>query len=270
MGDFAFSIAGLFVGVIVGATGVGGGSLMTPLLILVFQTPASMAVGTDLLYAAITKAFGTWHHGKRGSVDWRVVGLLATGSLPATLLTLLALNWAGIDEDMERLMTMVLCITIGATAMLTLFRDRLRIAAEHESLQFVKTAHRLYRSQLTIASGVLLGVLVTLTSVGGGVIGTVILLVLYPRWPAIRIVGTDLAHAVPLTAVAGIGHYAMLGTVNVGMLGYLLLGSIPGIYIGTRLGFRLPDKALRGAIAVLLLFIVSSLFIKSAYAQLAG
>lgn len=267
MGDFGYSLAGLIVGFVVGVTGVGGGALMTPILILVFGLQASVAVGTDLLYAAITKGFGTWFHNTKGTVEWPVVGLLAMGSIPATLVTIATMHHLGIDEGMEKLIAITLCIAISLTATFTLFRSQIAAASRHESLRFLKVVHRRYRKRLTVLGGVVLGVLVSLSSVGAGVIGAVLLLLLYPRLPAISVVGTDLAHAVPLTLIAGLGHWALLGTVNLPILGFLLIGSIPGIYLGSRVGFRIPDQYLRPVIAAILLLIAGGLLVESAAAQ---
>ena len=264
---FGFTLAGLAVGFAVGATGVGGGALMTPLLILLFGVAPSVAVGTDLLYAAITKGFGVYLHRTQGTVEWRIVGLLACGSVPASLVTILVMRQVGIGEGMEDLITFVLSAAIILTGVMTLLREKLRSASQHESLRVFKVMHRRMRTPLTILSGVVLGVVVTLSSVGAGVIGAVILLLLYPRLPAISVVGTDLAHAVPLTAIAGVGHLS-LGTVDVHMLGYLLLGSLPGIYLGTRIGFKLPDHVLRPVIAAILIIIAAGLFGKTALAAL--
>ncbi len=262
---FGFTLAGLAVGFAVGATGVGGGALMTPLLILLFGVAPSVAVGTDLLYAALTKGFGVYLHRTQGTVEWRIVGLLASGSVPASIATIVLLNIVGIGDDMERIITFTLCAAIILTGVMTLLRERVKAASQHESMQVLRVMHRRLRTPLTVASGVLLGVVVTLSSVGAGVIGAVILLLLYPRLPAISVVGTDLAHAVPLTAIAGIGHLS-LGTVNVEILAYLLMGSLPGIYLGTRVGFRLPDKILRPIISAILIIIAAGLFGKTAFA----
>ena len=260
----AFSLAGLLVGVAVGVTGVGGGSLMTPLLILIFGFAPSAAMGTDLLYAAGTKGFGTWLHGRQQTVDWSVVGLMASGSLPAAVLTIFWLHYVGLDPWVEHLMTITLCVAIIATAVLTLVRKRIMARIGEENLGESGLPPRLLalRPAITVVGGVVLGVLVTLSSVGAGVLGTTLLLLLYPRRAAIRIVGTDIAHAVPLTLVAGMGHLS-LGTTDLPVLGFLLLGSIPGIYLGTRLGSRLPDGLLRPIISVLLLVIGASMLFDS-------
>jgi hypothetical protein len=261
---FAFSIAGLVVGMAIGVTGVGGGSLMTPLLILVFGFAPSAAVGTDLLYAAGTKGFGTWLHGRQQTVDWRAVGLMASGSLPAAVLTIAWLHYVGLSGWVESLMTITLCAAIVMTAILTLVRKRLMACIGPADAQDSGLPPRLLalREPITVLGGAVLGVLVSLSSVGAGVLGTTMLLLLYPRRAAIRIVGTDIAHAVPLTLVAGIGHLS-LGTTDLPVLGFLLLGSLPGIYLGTRLGTRLPDGLLRPIMSVLLLVIGASMLFDS-------
>ncbi|MBH03484.1 MAG: hypothetical protein CMP08_05095 [Xanthomonadales bacterium] len=261
---FAFPIAGFVVGAAVGMTGVGGGSLMTPLLILLFGFAPSAAVGTDLLYAAGTKAFGTWLHGRQQTVDWRVVGLMASGSIPAALLTVAVLHRIGMTPGVQHVMVLVLAGAMIVTSVLTFVRARLVHWLMNRAV-FQNGGHaRLvrYRPAITVAGGVALGVLVTLSSVGAGVLGTTMLLVLYPNTRAVRIVGTDIAHAVPLTLVAGLGHLA-LGTTDLGVLFLLLIGSLPGIYFGTRLGRRLPDRALRPIIAVFLVLIAISMIAKT-------
>lgn len=254
----AYIIAGLLVGFAVGTTGVGGGALMTPILIFFFGLPAAVAVGTDLLFAAVTKGFGTALHGAVGTVRWRIACLMLAGSIPASMLTIYFLSEVGLGEDVERTMLLSLGIAIALTAFGVLFRNRIQRASQSESLAGLKRLHRQLRTPATIVSGVLLGVLVTLSSVGAGVIGAMLLLLLYPRLRAIEVVGTDLAHAVPLTAVAGLGHFH-LGTTDLSLLGYLLMGSIPGIYLGTRLGFKLPDEILRPVLAAVLLVIGTGL-----------
>jgi uncharacterized membrane protein YfcA len=260
----AFTVAGLVVGIVVGATGVGGGALMTPILILGFGISPAVAVGTDLLFAAITKAFGTVLHRNAGNVNWPVVGLLACGSLPASLLTVMFLNQQGISPEMEVLMKQALAGAIGFTSLSVLFKAGLlrvvRNGNGSQHLDRLRLVRKRLRVPLTIMAGAFLGVLVTLSSVGAGVIGATILLLLYPRMRAIEVVGTDLAHAVPLTALAGLGHMH-LGTTDLSMLTYLLIGSLPGIWLGSKVGMKLPDHILKPIMAVLLLVIgVSLLF----------
>ena len=243
-----YSVAGVFVGLLVGLTGVGGGSLMTPLLVLAFGFHPATAVGTDLLYASGTKAVGTFVHGWRGTVDWRVVGRLAIGSLPATAATLLVLGRLGEQTAaVNHTITVVLGATLVLTAIATLMRRRL-LAWLAPRLEEVEPAPR---TGLTVLLGAVLGVLVSLTSVGAGALGMTALLVLYPHHPMKRLVGSDIAHAVPLTLVAGIGHWA-LGSVDMALLGSLLIGSVPGIVAGSLLASRIPEGALRPILAVTL------------------
>lgn len=261
----AFAVAGLLVGFAVGATGVGGGALMTPVLILGFGISPAVAVGTDLLFAAITKAFGTVLHRSAGNVNWPIVGLLACGSLPASLITVLFLNQQGISPETEALMKQALAGAIAFTSLSVLFKaGLLRVVggngAANQHLDRLRLVRKRLRVPLTILAGAGLGVLVTLSSVGAGVIGATILLLLYPGMRAIEVVGTDLAHAVPLTALAGLGHMH-LGTTDLSMLGYLLMGSLPGIWLGSKVGMKLPDHILKPIMAALLLIIgVSLLF----------
>ena len=253
--DFGYSIAGFIVGFIVGMTGVGGGSLMTPILVLVFSIKPAIAVGTDLLYAAITKSGGILVHNKKGNINWRIVGLLSLGSLPASLLSIYLLQYlghAGINYD--RLITSSLSIALMLTSLVLLFKDRLQQLGLNERFDVIRALHKQFQAPITVIAGVILGVLVTLSSVGAGALGAAILFFLYPRLPTIKIVGTDLAHAVPLTAVAGLGHMH-LGTIDLNLLGYLLLGSLPGIYIGSHIAVRLPDQLVRTALACMLFLI---------------
>lgn len=263
----AFTAVGLLVGFAVGVTGVGGGSLMTPILILFFGFSPAHAVGTDLLYAAGTKSFGVWLHGRQRTVDWRLVGLLTAGSIPGSMLTVIVLHDIGIGPVVERVMTLTLGGAVAATALLTLFRQRLMRAVRPEAAPVSGQTLLRLRAPITVTVAFVLGVLVTLSSVGAGVLGTMLLFWLYPRLPAIKIVGSDIAYAVPLTLVAGLGHMS-LGTTDFTVLAYLLLGSLPGIYLGTRLGYRLPDGILRPVVACLLLVIGAGMFINNAAAAL--
>jgi uncharacterized membrane protein YfcA len=262
-----YSLAGLVVGMAVGATGVGGGSLMTPILILFYGIAPAVAVGTDLLYASLSKAFAVTLHGKNGSVDWPIVGWLSLGSVPAALLTLLFIRYHGPGEDLDRLIKLTLSGAVILTATGTLLRRQLLEFAKHERFDWLRRLHERGQRSMTVASGVAIGALVTISSVGAGVIGMMLLLLLYPRHQAIKLVGSDLAHAVIITGIAGLGH-ASLGTVDYALLGYLLLGAIPGIWLGTRVGFRLPDRALRPVIAGLLLFIGAGMLTRAIASQL--
>jgi len=252
--DGIYTLSGFLVGLIVGVTGVGGGSLMTPLLVLLFGVSPATAVGTDLLYASLTKTLGGWVHGRRGTVDWKVVGLLSLGSLPAAVITIALLKFLALDEKTLRsLVTSVLSVALLLTASALLLKSRIRRFAQRRDGTVYELHHR-HLSAATIATGVIVGTLVTISSVGAGVLGTVALLFLYPRMPAAKVVGTDIVHAVPLTAVAGMGHLA-LGTVDFVLLGSLLLGSLPGIYIGSHLSDRVPEAVLRPVLAIMLLVI---------------
>jgi uncharacterized membrane protein YfcA len=240
-----YVLSGLAVGLLVGLTGVGGGSLMTPLLVLVFGIHPTTAVGTDLLYAAATKTVGTGVHGFNGTVQWGIVGRLAVGSVPAAGLTLWLLARSGAHGDSAHgLVTIVLGWTLIVTAVTIVFRRTIVnfLVTDRRPLAPGKT------TVLTIALGVVLGALVSLTSVGAGAIGMTVLLVLYPKRDVAQLVGSDIAHAVPLTLLAGIGHW-MMGSVNWTLLLTLLTGSVPGIIIGSLLAVRTPDGVLRPILA---------------------
>jgi len=252
--DWMYTLSGFTVGLIVGVTGVGGGSLMTPLLVLLFGVAPATAVGTDLLYASLTKVMGGWVHARRGTVDWKIVGLLGMGSLPASVLTILTLKYLALDEKSLRgLVTGVLSVALLLTGTALLIKDQVKkIARRKDGLIF--ELHHQYLPAATIITGMLVGMLVTISSVGAGALGMVVLLFLYPRHQTVKLVGADIVHAVPLTALAGMGHLA-LGTVDLVLLGSLLLGSLPGIYIGSHLSSRMPEKVLRMVLAAMLLII---------------
>ena len=252
--DWLYTVSGFLVGLIVGVTGVGGGSLMTPLLVLFFGVSPATAVGTDLLYASITKSLGGWVHSRNGSVDWKVVGLLSLGSLPAALITVALLKYLALDaKALKSLVTSVLSVALLLTATALLLKEWIKKIALRDDGTVYELHHR-HLPAATIATGVVVGTLVTISSIGAGVLGTVALLFLYPRLSAAKVVGTDIAHAVPLTAIAGMGHMA-LGTVNYVLLGSLLLGSLPGIYLGSHLSAKVPEKVLRPILATMLLII---------------
>lgn len=250
--DWLYTLSGFVVGAIVGLTGVGGGSLMTPLLVLLFGVHPATAVGTDLLYAAITKAGGTAVHAKKGHVDWRITRLLAAGSIPAAALTIWALSFLPKrSPEVTHIISMSLGVALLLTACAIVFRSKLqRRALVHAD----DAAHTKLRAPITVAVGALLGVLVTISSVGAGALGVAVLFYLYPRLPAIRIVGSDVAHAVPLTLVAGIGHW-LIGSVDWALLGSLLLGSLPGIWLGSHASAKVPDRFLRPILASMLVLI---------------
>jgi uncharacterized membrane protein YfcA len=252
--DWLYAFSGLVVGLVVGMTGVGGGSLMTPLLVMGFGVAPVTAVGTDLLYAGLTKAGGSVARHRLGSVDWRVAGLLALGSVPAALGTAAALARAkNHDIYVGSLLTTALGVALVMSAVALVFKEQLqRFAVGRTSMAPAWQAR--HATLLTVMVGALLGLLVTLTSVGAGALGAVALLLLYPHLPTNHVAGTDIVHAVPLTLVAGASH-AVAGTVNYAMLGSLLVGSLPGILLGSLLSQRLPDHLLRRGLA-LVLFVV--------------
>jgi hypothetical protein len=245
--NWLFSLSGLAIGCIVGITGVGGGSLMTPLLVLLFQVHPVTAVGTDLLYAAVTKSVGTAIHGRARSVDWRIVGRLASGSVPATLATFVVMQAFGIQSSKGGILAVALGVVLLITSMTLLFRKQI-VGYFSAGMDRVRP---MTITAMTVATGAVLGVLVTTTSVGAGAIGVTALLILYPKLPTLRIVGSDIAHAVPLTLVSGLGHW-WLGDVDFAMLASLLIGSIPGIAIGSLIAPKLPDGILRAILAVIL------------------
>ena len=250
-----YAIAGFAIGMLVGMTGVGGGSLMTPVLILLFGIHPATAVGTDLLYAAVTKTAGSVVHGFNRTVDWAVVGRLAAGSVPMTVLTIVALSYVDINGAAAReLIAGVLTVALFVTALTLIFRDKIigRYAARISSLAPKRIA------AITVGVGAVLGVLVSISSVGAGAIGVTAVILLYPKLPTARIVGSDIAHAVPLTLVAGIGHW-FLGSINLDVLASLLLGSVPGILVGSYAAARIPEFALRIVLAAALLVVATKL-----------
>ena len=250
-----YSVAGFMVGFLVGLTGVGGGSLMTPILIVLFGVHPATAVGTDLLYAAATKTAGSLVHGYNRTVDWRVVRRLAAGSVPMTVVATWALSFIDINGAAARLLISgVLTVALFVTALALIFRERIvgRYAARIGALSPERIA------ALTVGVGAALGVLVSVSSVGAGAIGVTALILLYPRLPTARIVGSDIAHAVPLTLAAGIGHW-WLGSINLALLIPLLLGSVPGIVLGSHIVTRVPEKALRLILAATLMLVATKL-----------
>ena len=247
--DPLYVISGVLVGGLVGFTGVGGGSLMTPILILVFGVHPASAVGTDLLYAAATKTGGTVVHGWNKTIDWKVVGKLALGSVPMTALTVLALYYLGVDSKATQgIITKTLGVALLATAVLLFARKPLMAWYDRT----VGEPNPKLVTQLTVLTGAILGVLVTISSVGAGAIGVTALVMLYPKMPAQRIVGSDIAHAVPLTLLAGLGH-SILGTIDLHILVSLLCGSLPAIVVASIASARTSDTIVRVALGVVLL-----------------
>jgi uncharacterized membrane protein YfcA len=251
--DPLYSLSGFVVGLLVGMTGVGGGSLMTPILILLFGIHPATAVGTDLLYAAVTKTGGSLVHGWARSIDWRVVRRLAAGSVPATVITLALLSHFNLNGEAARgLITLVLSVALFATALVLVFGGPLVALYRARVCQLDPNR----TATVTILVGALLGVLVSISSVGAGAIGVVLLVLLYPQLPIAKIVGSDIAHAVPLTLIAGVGHW-MMGSVNWHIIASLLVGSLPGIFIGSYFAIRVPERALQLVLAATL-FVVAS------------
>jgi len=251
--DPLYSLSGFAVGLLVGMTGVGGGALMTPILIMLFGVHPATAVGTDLLYAAATKTGGSLVHGFARSIDWRVVGRLTTGSIPATILTLAALSHFNLSGDAARnLITLVLSVALFATASVLVFGGSIvAIYRAHVAeLDPRKTALS------TIVVGAVLGCLVSISSVGAGALGVIALILLYPKMSMARIVGSDIAHAVPLTLIAGLGHWLM-GSVNWAIIGSLLAGSLPGIFVGSYFAIRIPERALQLVLATTLFMVAT-------------
>jgi uncharacterized protein len=252
---YLYTISGFAVGLLVGMTGVGGGSLMTPILILLFGIHPAAAVGTDLLHAAATKTAGSVVHGLKGSIDWTVVRRLAMGSVPMTIVTIASMSLFDINGNAGRnLVNAVLTIALIATAIALVFRGR--IVARYADRLSGLTPNRV--AALTIVVGAVLGTIVSLSSVGAGAIGVTCLLLLYPKLPAVKIVGSDIAHAVPLTLVAGLGHW-LLGSFDFQVFGLLILGSVPGIVLGSYAAVRLPEPALRLVLAATLLVVAAKL-----------
>ena len=248
--DWGYVIAGFVVGWLVGLTGVGGGSLMTPILLLVFNVKAAVAVGTDLLYASITKTAGIFAHGKLGNIDWKIVGTLALGRVPVSFITTLYIG--EYDTSSDALVSSIkfwLGLALLLTSLSVLFRHELMKSVKHDDIINPKLI-----PALTLILGMVLGFMVTLTSVGAGALGVTALLLLYPKVHINKIVGSDIAHAVPLTLVAGLGH-ASLGTVDYGLLGTLLIGSIPGIWIGSHMTSVVGEHWVRNMLALILVYV---------------
>ena len=253
--DPIYVVSGFSVGLLVGMTGVGGGSLMTPLLIMLFGVHPATAVGTDLLYAAATKAGGGLVHGWARTIHWPAVIRLASGSIPASILTLFVLWQLDLPAESARsLVNSVLCFALLLTAVSLIFRklviEKLRARMARHSDATIARA--------TVLVGVSLGVLVSISSVGAGAVGVTALLLLYPQLPMSRIVGSDIAHAVPLRLIAGMGHWA-LGAIDWQLMGVLLIGSLPGIVIGSYWAVRVPETALRLLLAGILIVVAGRL-----------
>jgi uncharacterized membrane protein YfcA len=243
--DFIAPLSGFGIGAIVGMTGVGGGSLMTPLLLTVFKLNPAVAVGTDLWFAAITKTAGSVSHNQAGHVQWRVTRLLLTGSIPASVATIALMHFTGITKNWASALTFSLGIALLLTAVTVAFKQTW-ITVGRWLERWINEGNQ---PGLTVLCGLILGVLVSLSSIGAGAVGATMIRLLYPRMTAHQIVGTDIAHAVPLTLVAGIG-YATLGHVDWSLLGALLIGSIPGIWLGSQLTRKMPEHVVRSLLCL--------------------
>lgn len=251
-----YIISGFAVGLLVGLTGVGGGSLMTPMLTLLFGVSPTVAVGTDLAFASITKASGTLTHRLRGTVEWQVVRLLCYGALPAAVLATLWLKQnGGLSGEIAQFIRYSIAGSVLLTVIALLFRGKmLAYLNRHPEKQLQGRA----LSIATIVSGAVLGVLVTISSIGAGAIGATLLVMLYPRMSPAHIAGTDIAYAVPLTAIAAFGHW-WLGSINWALLGTLLIGSLPGITLGAMAAKAVPERFLRGLLATTLTLVAAKL-----------
>lgn len=254
MDTLLYILAGAGVGFAVGLTGIGGGSLMTPLLIL-FGFPPHVAVGTDLIYASVTKAGGVAFHHRQNTINWPLVLLMLAGSIPASLITVAALSYLFPDASAyQHLITSSLGIMLIMTGLVLLLKGWLNSRRDqYRNLGIPQSEPPSPRKAvLTLIMGIVLGICVTLSSVGAGAFGAAILMILFPYLATIRIIGTDLAHAVPLTLVGGLGHL-FLGNVDLSLLASLLVGSLPAIYLGSLLGRHLPDRLMQSILATLLL-----------------
>ena len=252
----SFVVSGFAVGFLVGMTGVGGGSLMTPLLTLLFGVSPSVAVGTDLAFASLTKSAGTFTHRLRGTVRWDIVRLLCVGALPAALLASLWLKQFGaLNKDIGQVIRYTIACSVLLTVLALLFkRSLLAWITAHPDRQL----HGRALAAATIVSGAVLGTLVTISSIGAGAIGATLLVMLYPRLTAAEVAGTDIAYAVPLTAIAAVGHW-WLGSINWELLGTLLIGSLPGITLGAYAARAVPERILRGVLAFTLVTVAAKL-----------
>ncbi len=241
---------GCVIGFLIGMTGVGAGSLTTPLLISGFGLPPPVAVGTDLLFASITKASAAWRHQRLANIDWSILRWLAAGSLPGATAVL---AWLYIGHPETEALAQIIRKALGYSLLASAGANALYPwLARHEVLAAFDLRNAGRGRIATVGLGVILGFLVGLTSVGAGAIGVVVLMVLYPSLLARRLIGTDIVHAIPLTFIAGVGHLGM-GSVDFNVLGLLLLGSIPGIAVGSRITGIIPDWLLRIALAIVLL-----------------
>ncbi len=254
--SITYILSGFAVGLLVGMTGVGGGSLMTPLLTLLFGVNPSVAVGTDLAFASITKSAGTVTHRARGTVQWYIVRRLCMGALPAALVATLALQHFGpLDAAIGQVIRYSIAVSVLLTVVAILFRGKMLAWVN------AKPGRQLQGRSLaaaTIVSGAVLGILVTISSIGAGAIGATLLVMLYPKLTPAEVAGTDIAYAVPLTAIAAVGHW-WLGSINWFLLLTLLVGSLPGITLGSWAARAVPEKLLRGLLALTLAGVAAKL-----------
>ena len=257
-GSIEYILAGVLVGFCVGVTGVGGGSLMTPILITLFKIEPHIAIGTDLLYAAISKFFGSVVHAKKLNIVWPIVIWLAVGSIPASIATTWVLdNYLSQSTHYKAILTMVLGFMLTITGISIVFRTQVerffsRFGKPMTNEDIDQQRERLKSKRLQIAlMGIVLGIFVTLSSVGAGAFGIMALIIMFPNLPMIRIIGSDVVHAVLLTLVAGMGHMSS-GNVDFELLMWLLIGSIPAIIVGTLVSSRLPEKIIRKILGITL------------------
>ncbi|NVM75356.1 hypothetical protein FHW83_001136 [Duganella sp. SG902] len=254
--DLQFVASGFAVGLLVGMTGVGGGSLMTPLLTLLFGVTPAVAVGTDLAFASLTKGVGTFTHRLRGTVHWDIVRRLCIGALPAALVASVGLKYFGtLSKEMGQIIRYTIAGSVLLTVIALLFKRKMLLwITAHPDRQLQGRALH----NATILTGAVLGVLVTISSIGAGAIGATVLVMLYPRLTAAEVAGTDIAYAVPLTAIAAVGHW-WLGSINWTLLLTLLVGSVPGITLGAYAARAVPERLLRGILAFTLVAVAVKL-----------
>ncbi|HEU4776083.1 MAG TPA: sulfite exporter TauE/SafE family protein [Telluria sp.] len=251
-----YVVSGFAVGLLVGMTGVGGGSLMTPLLTLLFGVPPSVAVGTDLAFASITKTAGTFTHRLRGTVRWDIVKLLCMGALPAAIITTLALKQFGtVDPKIGQIIRYSIAGSVLLTVVALLFKGKMMAWLNAHPERHLAGSKL---TAATVVAGIVLGTLVTVSSIGAGAIGATLLVMLYPRLSAAEVAGTDIAYAVPLTAIAAFGHW-WLGSINWTLLAMLLVGSVPGITLGSWMARAVPERVLRALLAMTLTGVAAKL-----------
>ncbi|MGO9452476.1 MAG: sulfite exporter TauE/SafE family protein [Candidatus Binataceae bacterium] len=259
-------ILGFGVAALVAVTGVGGGSLMAPVLILGCGVSAPIAVGTDLIYNAVTKAGAVWVYGRDRQVHWRIAMLMLAGSVPAAIATSAGLWLFRHDlTAVTRIVSVSLAAALFLSALAIAFNDRLRsftsVRADRQPrVAAIASWTRQHRSGLAVAVGVVVGVFVTLSSVGAGALGVAALMLLYPSITPREIVGTDIAYGVLLAATAGAGHF-MLHNVDFTLLTSLLIGMVPGVYVGGLFAGSLPEAMLRRLISIALLGVAFKLVV---------